>query len=135
MTLPQEIALYRGRKRDDYETEQMASRVRYLYLKHRIPEDERRDALLCAHCAARLYLEDPIQLRIVSRVRCGPGCFVNPRSMPSCSMIPHCKCPGSRLGACLSLLCRPLGEVLDDLHVWSWVLARVLVPIVAMWPS
>ena len=58
LTAPQEIALYCGRKRDDYETEQMASRVfRYLYLKHRIPEDERRNALPCAHCGARLYLE------------------------------------------------------------------------------
>ena len=57
MTAPQEIALYRGKKRDDYETKQMNARVQYEYLSYVVPEHERREIDSCAHCGARCYLE------------------------------------------------------------------------------
>ena len=57
ITAPQEIALYRGKKRDDYETSQMAARVKYEYLSHPVPEAERKETDPCAHCGARCYLE------------------------------------------------------------------------------
>ena len=57
MTAPQEIAFYRGKKRDDYETKQMNARVKYEYLHYIVPEEERKEIDPCAHCGARCYLE------------------------------------------------------------------------------
>ena len=57
ITAPQEISLYRGKKRDDYETSQIAARVKYEYLSHPVPESERKETAACAHCGARCYLE------------------------------------------------------------------------------
>ena len=57
LTAPQKIALYRGKKRDDYETEQMASRVKCIRLEHTFEDHEREEADSCGHCGARVYLE------------------------------------------------------------------------------
>ena len=57
MTAPQEVSLYRGKKRDDYETEQMNSRVKYHKLTHEFLEKDRVEAEECAKCGAQLYLE------------------------------------------------------------------------------
>jgi hypothetical protein len=57
LTAPQEIALYRGKKRDDYETGQMEARVKYGYLYVPIAAERRKETDPCAHCGARVYLE------------------------------------------------------------------------------
>ena len=57
LAAPQEIALHRGKKRDDYETEQMASMVKYIRPKHTFEDHERKEADSCGHCGARVYLE------------------------------------------------------------------------------
>lgn len=57
MTAAQEVALYRGKKRDAYETEQMASRVKYCKLSHTFEKEDRVEAEECAKCGARVYLE------------------------------------------------------------------------------
>ena len=56
-TAPQEIALYRGKKKDCYETSQMDARVEYAFLTHTIPRKDRQEVDPCAHCGARVYLE------------------------------------------------------------------------------
>ena len=62
-TAPQTISLYRGKKRDDYETSQMDERVKYAYFNATIPREQRHETNPCAHCGARLYLEgDPEQV-------------------------------------------------------------------------
>ena len=65
ITAPQEVALYRGKKRDEYETGQMDARIKYAYLTHMIPEAQRSDTDSCAHCGARLYLEGDGQPQVV----------------------------------------------------------------------
>ena len=57
LTAPQEVALWRGRKFDQYETEQMNARIKYRKLSHTALEKDRRDAPPCARCGAQLYLE------------------------------------------------------------------------------
>ena len=57
MTAAQEVALYRGKKRDAYETEQMESRIKYLKLSHTFKEEDRVEAKECAKCGAQVYLE------------------------------------------------------------------------------
>ena len=57
ITAPQEIALYRGKKKDAYETDQMDKRVKYIHLPYGIPQESLREVDPCAHCGARLYLE------------------------------------------------------------------------------
>ena len=52
LTAPQEIALCRGKKRDVYETDQMASRIRYVHLKPRFADTVIVDCPPCAHCGA-----------------------------------------------------------------------------------
>ena len=49
--------MWRGRKRDDYETEQMNSRIKCRKLTHKFKKHERKEAVPCAHCGARLYLQ------------------------------------------------------------------------------
>ncbi len=56
-TAPQEIALYRGKRRDEYETSQMNARVSYCHLQHSILEQDRKETNPCAHCGARVYME------------------------------------------------------------------------------
>ncbi len=58
-TAPQEISLWRKgtKQRDDYETNQMAARIKYLRLSHVYSEDDRRECNPCACCGARIYLE------------------------------------------------------------------------------
>ena len=65
ITAPQEIALYRGKRRDEYETSQMNARVKYAYLTVSIPEAERKETPPCGHCGARLYLEGVGQMQAV----------------------------------------------------------------------
>ena len=60
-TAPQEISLYRGRKRDDYETSQMANRVKYTYMSYIIPGQQRKEVDPCGYCGAKLYLEGDSQ--------------------------------------------------------------------------
>jgi hypothetical protein len=57
MTAPQTVALYRGKKRDEYETSQMDERIKYANLTVTIPRERRSETKPCAHCGARLYLE------------------------------------------------------------------------------
>jgi len=57
ITAPQEIALYRGKKRDDYETSQMEDRVAYASMQYTIPKHMRKEVAPCIHCGARLYTE------------------------------------------------------------------------------
>ena len=57
ITAPQEISLYRAKRRDEYETKQMHHRVKYMYLSYEIPEALRKETDPCMHCGARLYLE------------------------------------------------------------------------------
>lgn len=55
MTAPQEVALYRGKRRDECETEQMNNRIAYFHLHHTFVN--RIEAKECGHCGARVYLE------------------------------------------------------------------------------
>ena len=57
MTAPQEVTLWRGKRVDDYETEQMRSRIKYRKLTHTFAKEERKEAPPCGHCGARVYLE------------------------------------------------------------------------------
>ena len=58
MTAPQEVALYRGKKRDDYETEQMGNRISYMHFSYKYVNDKNRvECKPCGLCGARLYLE------------------------------------------------------------------------------
>ena len=57
LTAPQEVALHRGKKKDEGETEQMNSRIKYRRLTYTIPPGEREEVDPCAHCGARVYLE------------------------------------------------------------------------------
>ena len=57
MTAPQTVAVYRGKKRDEYETSQMDERIKYAYFTVTIPRERRSETKPCAHCGARLYLE------------------------------------------------------------------------------
>ena len=57
MTAPQTVALYRGKRRDEYETSQMDERIKYAYFTVTIPRERRSETKPCAHCGARLYLE------------------------------------------------------------------------------
>jgi len=57
MTAPQEVALYRGKRRDEYETDQMRARVKYQKLSHTFEKKDRVEADPCAKCGAELYLE------------------------------------------------------------------------------
>ena len=57
MTAPQEIALWRGKKMDQYETEQMDVRVKYIHLRHTFAESQRVECNPCGHCTGRVYLE------------------------------------------------------------------------------
>jgi len=57
ITAPQEITLYRGRKRDEYETSQTNRRIKYIQLSYTIPEALRKETDPCMYCGARLYLE------------------------------------------------------------------------------
>ena len=58
MTAPQEVALYRGKVRDDYETSQMSSRVSYQGFTHTFKKQKGMpDVKPCGHCGARVYLE------------------------------------------------------------------------------
>ena len=53
-----EYALYRGKQRDDYETQQMSNRIDYSKFTHQFVNDESRiEAKACGHCGARVYLE------------------------------------------------------------------------------
>ena len=58
MTAPQEVALYRGKMRDDYETSQMRARVSYIGFTHTFTKQQGMpDVKPCGHCGARVYLE------------------------------------------------------------------------------
>lgn len=57
LTASQEVSLWRGKKVDEYETEQMRSRIKYRKLTHEFKKEDRREAIPCAHCGARVYLE------------------------------------------------------------------------------
>ena len=57
ITAPQEISLWRGKRIDEYETNQMRTRVKYFQLHHPFQEHERSDVQPCGHCGARFYLE------------------------------------------------------------------------------
>jgi hypothetical protein len=96
MTAPQEVSLYRGKKRDDYETDQMASRVKYCKLTHKFEEKDRVEAKECAKCGAKVYLEGraaPTQALTASASQgpeptaatasCNVGAPQTPESQPS----------------------------------------------------
>ena len=68
MTAPQEVSLWRGKHRDDYETAQMSRRISYRRLTYSVPEDQRKETKPCAHCGARLYLEGAAQAGAVRPV-------------------------------------------------------------------
>ena len=71
MTAPQEVELYRGKCRDEYETTQMRNRVSYLrFTQVFIKEEGVPDVKPCGHCGARLYLEgaDPWPARVRTSV-------------------------------------------------------------------
>ena len=55
ITAPQEISLWRYGEQVYNETAQMKTRVKYLHLHHKIPDEDRREVAPCGHCAARLY--------------------------------------------------------------------------------
>ena len=58
MTAPQDVALYRGKLRDDYETAQMSTRVAYIRFTHTFSKQQGvPDVKPCGHCGARVYLE------------------------------------------------------------------------------
>lgn len=58
MTAPDKVRLYRDKREDKYETEQMDRRIRYFFCTYTVPPEERQEVLKhCAHCTARLYLE------------------------------------------------------------------------------
>jgi hypothetical protein len=57
LTAPKEIALYRGKVKDEYETDQMSARLEYMYLTFQIPKDSRQKDKPCSHCGCKLYLE------------------------------------------------------------------------------
>ena len=57
LTAPQEVSLWRGKKRDEDETGQMSARIKYRKLTHAFKGSERKELLPCAHCGAHLYLE------------------------------------------------------------------------------
>ena len=57
LTAPQEVVVWRGRKLDQYETDQMNARIKYRKLRHTIAEKYRKEAPPCARCGARCYLE------------------------------------------------------------------------------
>ena len=57
LTAPQEISLYRGKQRDEYETKQMRTRVKYCNITAEIKKEDLKEVDPCAHCAARVYLE------------------------------------------------------------------------------
>ncbi len=57
LTAPQEVALYRGKKLDEYEAEQMRSRIKCPKLIHTVEEKDRKEVPPCTYCGARLYLE------------------------------------------------------------------------------
>ena len=56
-TAPQEIQLWRGKRMDLYETEQMRNRITYVNLHHVFEEADRQEAEPCAACGAWFYLE------------------------------------------------------------------------------
>lgn len=58
MTAPQEVALYRGKLRDEYETSQMNSRVKYIPFRFTFSKQAGvPEVKPCGHCGARVYLE------------------------------------------------------------------------------
>ena len=58
MTAPQEVALYHGKKRDDYETAQMSNRIDYIRFTHEFKKNPNvPEVKPCGHCGARVYLE------------------------------------------------------------------------------
>ena len=57
LTAAQEVSIWRGRERDECETDQARCRIRYIPLRHEFTEDERRECKPCGHCGARGYLE------------------------------------------------------------------------------
>ena len=57
MTAPQEVSLRRGGQVDAYETDQAASRIKYIHLKHPFVKAARRECDPCGHCGARCFLE------------------------------------------------------------------------------
>ena len=57
LTAPQEVSLYRGKKRDENETKQMRTRIKYMTLRHTFEEPFRVEAGPCGPCGAKVYLE------------------------------------------------------------------------------
>jgi hypothetical protein len=57
VTTPQEAALWRGKRVEVFETEQMRFRITDLRLHYTSLGAERKEAEPCGHCGARLYLE------------------------------------------------------------------------------
>ena len=57
LTAPQEVSLYRGKKRDENETGQMRTRIKCVTLRHTFGEQFRVEAGPCGPCGAKVYLE------------------------------------------------------------------------------
>jgi hypothetical protein len=57
LTAPQEVALWRGKRVDEFETGQMRFRITDLRLHYAYLGAERKEVEPCGHCGARLYLE------------------------------------------------------------------------------
>ena len=58
MTAPQETSLVRGKKRDEYETEQMTNRISYIKFNVEFKKGKgAAEVKPCGHCGARVYLE------------------------------------------------------------------------------
>ena len=65
MTAPQPVSLWRGKRLDEYETEQMNSRIKYRKLTHTFEKKDRKEVKPCGHCGARLYLEGRSEASLV----------------------------------------------------------------------
>ena len=102
MTAPQEAALYRGKLRDEYETSQMNSRVKYIRFCNTFTKQSGApDVKPCGHCDARVYLEGCDRDRQTNATKCPildslavswaphmePGARVRPASVAACPIL------------------------------------------------
>ena len=62
MTAPQKVSFWRGKKLDQYETDQASVRIKYYQLVREYVESARRKCEPCGHCSARFYIEPQPQV-------------------------------------------------------------------------
>ena len=61
LTAPQEVSLWRGKRVDEFETEQTRCRIKRLRHHYAYLGAERKEVEPCGHCGARLYLEGSLE--------------------------------------------------------------------------